>query len=131
MADVIFPGQTPNSTLGTTKLPENMDLAIWRGDAQQYFIVFSSTSNQPLDLTGCTAQAVIRSSFTSPTQYSFQCTITDATNGKVTLYLSSPTSASIPAGSYIWNFQMTMPNGDVRTYLAGDCIVYEEVDISP
>lgn len=128
MADVIFPGQAPNNTLGTTKLPENMDLAIWRGDAQEYFIVFTGSDGTPLDLTGCTAQAVIRASFTSPTTYNFDCTITAPTQGKVTLYMSSPTSATIPAGSFIWNFQLTMPNSDVRTYLAGDCIVYDEVD---
>lgn len=130
MADVIFPGQTPQGTLGSTALPENMDLAIWQGDAQQYYIVFTgSDGTTPLDLTGCTAQAVIRASYTDPTQYSYTCTIVDPpTQGKVSMYMSSATSATIPAGPYLWNFQVTMANGDVRTYLAGDCTVYAEVD---
>lgn len=130
MADIIFPGQTPNSTLGSTNLPENMDLAIWQGDAQEYFIVFSGSDGTPLDLTGCTAQAYIRSNFTDPTEYAFTCTVNDpATAGKITVYMDSPTCATIPAGDYVWNFQVTFPNGDVRTYLAGDCTVYAEVDI--
>lgn len=129
MADVIFPGQTPNSTLGSTNLPENMDLAIWQGDAQEYFIVFSGSDGTPLDLTGCSAQATIRSSFTDPSEFNFTCTITEPLAGKITVYMDSQTSATIPAGDYLWNFQVTMANNDVRTYLAGDCTVYAEVDI--
>jgi hypothetical protein len=126
MADIIFPGEEPLSNLGTTKLPENVDLSIWQGDAQTYIMRLTADNNAPIDLAGCTAQATVRQSFTAPARFEFVCTIQNTNEVKV--YMSSATSASIPAGSYVWNFQVTAPNGDVRTYLAGDCTVYAQVD---
>lgn len=126
MADIIFPGEAPSDTLGTTRLPNNVDLAFWRGDAQEFIITMNDEAGDPLDLTGLTAQAVIKASFTATTEYEFETTITD---NQVRLYLPSTVSKTIPAGSYIWNFQLTtVATGDVRTYLAGDVTVYAEVD---
>ena len=44
------------------------------------------------------------------------------------MYMSSAVSDLITPGDYVWNFQITAPNGDVRTYLAGDVKVYAQVD---
>lgn len=128
MADVIFPGEQPVDNLGSTRLPGNVDLSMWRGDAQKYIIRLEGEDAAPIDLTGHTAQAVIRQSFTAPTAYEFECTIQGVDNNEVLMYMDSATSKTIPAGSYIWNFQITAPDGDVRTYLAGDVTVYAEVD---
>lgn len=130
MADLIFPGEAPLSQLGDTRLPENIDLVLWQGDSQEYFVVLTddSATPVPIDLTGHTAQAVIRQTFGAATSYAFTCDITEPTNGKIRLYMSSATSATIPAGDYIWNFQITTPGGDVRTYLAGDVKVHGQVD---
>lgn len=127
MADIIFPGDTPLESLGINKLPNNVDLSIWKGDAQTYIINMKDGNGDPIDLGGYIPQAVIRQSFTAPDTYAFTCTVHDG--NQVTLYLPSSVSKSIPAGSYIWNFQLTdSVSGDVRTYLAGDVTVYAEVD---
>lgn len=128
MADIIFPGETPESNLGVSRLPDNLDLTIWQGDAQEYFFNLEDGSGNPINLTGCTAQATIRQDFNAPTSYDFDCTIIDAVGGQVRIYMSSPDAELIPGGDYIWNFQITSPGGDVRTYLAGDVKVYSEVD---
>lgn len=136
MADIIFPGEIPAANLGSTRLPENLDLTIWQGDAQEYFILLTADDvpKTPIDLTGCTAQAVIRETFNAPVAHAFVCTIEDdpviegKKTNKVRLYMSSPDSKNIPGGDYVWNFQITAPNGDVRTYLAGDVTVHAEVD---
>lgn len=125
MADLIFPGEAPIDDLGVERLPGNMDLSIWKGDAQTYVVAMTDDANVPLDLTGCTAQAVIRAGFTDPTTYPFACSISA---NRVTLYMSSAVCKTIPPGNYVWNFQITSSNGDVRTYLAGDVLVYAEVD---
>lgn len=127
MADIIFPGDTPLESLGVNKLPNNVDLSIWKGDAQTYIINMQDGNGDPIDLGGYTPQAVIRQSFTAIDTYPFTCTVT-GTN-EVTLYLPSSVSKTIPSGDYIWNFQLTdSVSGDVRTYLAGDVTVYAEVD---
>lgn len=126
MADIIFPGETPLDNVGRTKLPENVDLSIWQGDAQEFIIKMNAENGDPIILTGATAQATIRSDFASTTSYPFDCTIQNG--NEVRVYMSSANCALIPAGDYVWNFQITGGNGDVRTYLAGDVKVYAEVD---
>lgn len=127
MADVIFPGQTPSGVLGRSKLPGNLDLIIWKGDAQNYRIKLTDSDGNPVDLTGKSAQATIRSDFESTPAYDFICEIQNS--NEVLLYLPSAVSHSIPPGDYLWNFQVTDDaTGDVRTYLAGDVTVDAEVD---
>lgn len=126
MADIIFPGADPVGELGSTRLPQNLDLSIWQGDAQEFYITLKDELGAVIELTGCTAQAVLRQNFTAPTQYDFTCTV--QADHSVRLYMSSVNSSLIPPGDYVWNFQITDGAGDVRTYLAGDVVVYAEVD---
>jgi len=78
-------------------------------------------------LAGTTPAAVLKP-YPGTTQISFACTIVQS-NTKVRVYLSSPASKNLAAGDYIWNLQLTNNStGDVKTYLAGDVVVYAEVD---
>lgn len=124
MADIVFPGEA-TSVLGSSRLPSNVDLEFWKGDFQEFIIAISDETG-PVVLTGYTPAAVIKASFNSQTSYNFTTTVQNGNQVKV--YLPSSVSKTIPAGEYIWNLQLTAPNGDVRTYLAGDVKVYAEVD---
>lgn len=126
MADIIFPGEEPSDVLGTTKLPSNVDLAFWKGDSQEFFVRLKDDLDNPIILTGYTPLAVMKASFNSPTSYNFTTAIQNG--NEIRVYLPSSVSKTIPAGDYVWNLQITAPNGDVRTYLAGDVTVYAEVD---
>jgi hypothetical protein len=128
MADIIFPGEVPVDNVGTSNLPSNLDLTIWQGDKQEFIVKVETDTGVPIDLTGTTPSAVIRQSFTAPTSYPFACTVQGADNNEVRLYLSSAICETIPAGDYVWNFQIAGGDGDVRTYLAGDVKVYAQVD---
>ena len=126
MADIIFPGDEPIDTVGATRLPTNVDLAFWKGDSQEFFIDMQNGDGSAIDLSGVTPTAVIRASFNSTPTYAFTCSIS---GNRVRLYLPSSVSKTIPAGEYIWNFQLeNIATHDVRTYLAGDVTVYAEVD---
>lgn len=126
MADIIFPGEEPAAALGQSKLPTNVNLEWWHGDSQEIIVKFKDEAGSPITLTGYTPAAVIRASYNAPTSYNFTTTIQNG--NEIRLYLPSSVSSTIPAGDYIWNLQVTAPNGDVRTYLAGDVTVYEDVD---
>lgn len=127
MADIIFPGDVPADDLGVTSLPNNVDMTFWRGDAQTFNLVLTDGNGSPVVLSGFTAKAAIKADFDATTKYDFACTIHDG--NQVTLYLSTATSTSIPAGSYVWDFKLVnTATGDQRTYLAGDVTVYAEVD---
>lgn len=126
MADIIFPNQPTAGVVGEGRLPQNVDWKFWKGDSQEFIVKFKDDQGVALNLTGYTPLAVMKSSFNSPTIYTFTTTIQNG--NEVRVYLPSSISKTIPAGDYIWNFQLTAPNGDVRTYLAGDITVFAEVD---
>lgn len=128
MADIIFPGQIPTNDLGVNSLPNNVDMVFWRGDAQTFILNLTDSNGTAVDLSGYTAKASIKAGFDSTTEYDFVCTISTTTLGQVTVYLSTVTSSTIPAGSYVWDFKLVnTQTSDQRTYLAGDVTVYDEV----
>jgi hypothetical protein len=126
MADIVYPGETPGGTLGTDFLPSNYDLVLYRGDYFPLRVTLTDSAGVPLDLTGYTAAAQIRSNFDDPVSYDFDVTMTPLT-GTIDLLLSSATSETILAGSYVWDFQVTEPSGNIRTYITGDVTMFDEV----
>lgn len=128
MADIIFPGQVPEDDLGVTRLPNNVDMVFWRGDSQTYILVLTADDGTPIDLSGYNAKASMKAGFDATTKYDFTCTVDPNVTGKVTVYLPSSVSSTIPAGSYVWDFKLVEKvSHDQRTYLAGDITVYDEV----
>lgn len=135
MADIVFPGKAVGGVLGRDFLPSNFDIELYKGDFFPLTITLvqpavSGNTKPPLNLTGYTAQAQIRTNFGGEAIYAFTVTIPDPTSGKVNLVLPSSVSAGIAAGSYVWDFQIKEPSGNVRTYLAGDVTIYNEVTVA-
>ncbi len=128
MADIIYPGDTPSGTLGAEQLPSNFDLKLWRGDAFTFQIALKNPDGTAMNLTGYTAKATIKSITDPPVTYAFESTITPAA-GTVDYKLTSVVSATIPAGEYIWDVQTTDPSGNVKTHIAGDVLVFEQVTV--
>lgn len=127
MADLVFPGKGAGAVLNSTAMPKSYDMEIYKGDYVEMLMTLKDSTGAAMNLTGYTATAKIRSNFTSTEFFGFNVTITDAVAGKIRLYLPSSVSTTLVPGSYIWGFQVTNPNGDSRTYLAGDVTVYDEV----
>jgi hypothetical protein len=125
MTDIVFPGR-PAGVLGQETLPQNYDLVIYKGDYFNTSVVIKDNSGVPINLTGYTAKCSIKASASASTSYDATCTV-DATNGYVDITFPSSVTKDIAAGSYVWDFQVTNPSGNVRTYLAGDVTVYGDV----
>jgi hypothetical protein len=125
MADIVFPGQS-SGILGRESLPSNYDLELYRGDYFSTSIVLKDSTGVVLNLSGYTAKCSIRTSFSATESFDATCTIT-AAEGRVDILFPSSVTETIAAGDYIWDFQVTNPDGNVRTYLAGDVKVWDEV----
>lgn len=125
MADIVFPGQS-SGVLGQESLPSNYDLVLYRGDYFNTSIVIKDSEGVVLNLNGYTAECSIRTNFSAEPAYNAVCTVTPAA-GKVEIMFPSSVTKDISAGPYVWDFQITNPDGNVRTYLAGDVTVYDEV----
>lgn len=127
MADIVFSGKAVSGVLGRDFLPSNFDLEIYKGDYLPLTITLVQPNGNPLNLTGYTAHSHIRSNYGDEVIYPFSVSIPVPSSGQVNLTLTSATSAGIAPGSYIWDFQVREPSGNIRTYLAGDVTVYDEV----
>jgi hypothetical protein len=127
MADLVFSGSTPQGVLNSDAMPLNYDMKIYKGDFVEVFVTVSDDNNVPIDLTGYTAEASLKLNYTDSSPVDFTCTLTAPTLGQVKIYLASTISSALVPGDYIWDFQIVKPNGDARTYIAGDVKVLNEV----
>jgi hypothetical protein len=125
MADIVFPGQAAGGPLGRDYLPENYDLELYKGD---YFAISVTLKNDgvALNLTGYTGKCSIRQNYDAVETFDADCTI-DPLVGQIDIVFPSSVTSTIDAGTYIWDFQLTNPDGNNRTYFAGDVTVFGEV----
>jgi hypothetical protein len=126
MADLVFTGETAQGVLNSSAMPTNYDLEIYKGDFVEAFVIVRDDNADPINLTGYTAQAQLKTNYDDSSPVEFECTVTGPT-GQVRIYLSSADSSTLVPGDYIWDFQVVNPDGDARTYIAGDVTVHNEV----
>lgn len=108
-------------------VPADQDLTITRGDTETLVVTITSDGSTPINITGRTYRAQIRSSQDSTTiKASFTCTVTSGANGQVTCTLSATDSATLPVGIAYWDLEETA-SGVVSTILAGNVTVLADV----
>jgi len=111
--------------------PATANLAIYQGDDQPLNVAITQAGG-PYDLTGHTFTAQIRASSSAATVLGeFECTVTDAPGGLLTLLLDHDTSAALPATAGTaplrWDLQSVDAAGTVTTFLAGSVTVTGEI----
>lgn len=108
-------------------VPADQDLTITRGDTETLVVTITSDGTTPINITGRTYRAQIRSAQDATTiKASFTCVVTDAANGQVTATLSATNSAALSSGIYYWDFEENA-SGVVSTILAGNVTVIADV----
>lgn len=128
MADIVYPGEPAGGPLNASAMPSNFDLKIYQGDALKFTVTVKDSNNVAVNLSGYEAKAQLKAGYSDNSPVDITCTLTTPTAGLVTLYVAPAATAALdPSESYIWDFQLTEPGGDVRTYLAGDATVIPEV----
>lgn len=127
MADIVFPGSVAGGPLGSDYLPTNYDLVLYRGDYFSFSITLKDSLGAPINLVGYSAQSSIRESFDAATSYDAVVAISAPSTGVIDVTFTSAVTEDLEPGDYIWDFQVTEPSGNKRTYLAGDVKVYGEV----
>lgn len=96
-----------------SQVPGNLNLTVKRGDD------FSTVVILDTPLTGYTTSATIFSLVSGSEVTPMISSVTDATNGNVTLYLTDSQTSGINPGSYGWSLKWTASGGDVRHALGG------------
>ena len=125
MADIVFPGQNAG-VLNSTALPANHDLVIYKGDTFELLVNIKDVGGNAIDVTGSTPKAVLKTDYTDRMPTAFTIAET-AVPGQVLVSLTAAQTKGLLPGSYIWDLQVTYASGLVRTYIAGDVTVLNEV----
>ena len=107
-------------------MPNRADLAIYQGDDYNALVTVNPGIGPPDVIAGFTARAQIREDFAD------DCTDVAATIGTTVdsplIWLKIPgADTSNLCGDYVWDLEITSPDGVVSTILAGKVKVSEEV----
>lgn len=78
-----------------------------------------------LDLTGYTVAGQIRKTYSSSTAVDFTAAVSQATNGVVTISLSSGQTGGMKAGRYVYDVEVTSSDSQVTRIIEG------QVEINP
>lgn len=90
-------------------------------------ITVTNTEDAPLSLLDYTGQAQIRKHYTSSTAYSFTVNANNA-NGAIVLSMPSTLTATIPAGRYVYDCELTnTTNGKISRLVEGIVTVTPQV----
>lgn len=107
--------------------PRQADLTLYQGDDWAATVNVLNLDMSPADLTGYTAQAQIRRSVADQDPVvAAELQATVELPNLVLLFLSHA-QTTLLAGQYQWDLQLTSPQADIVTILAGGVNVTQEV----
>jgi hypothetical protein len=108
--------------------PANYNIQIWRNDTwSQVFLLTANTV--PINLTGAEVEIQVRK---KPNSETAELTLTE-TNGGIVVggvnnnQITINYGVDIAAGSYVYDMAILFPNGNEKTYIWGNFIVYEDI----
>lgn len=108
--------------------PAQYNISIWRNDTWSQVMVL--TANEvPISLVGSEVEIQVRK---KPNSTDAEMTLTE-TNGGITVggvYNNQITinyPVDIAAGTYVYDMVVLFPNGNEKTYIWGNFIVYEDI----
>jgi hypothetical protein len=108
-------------------VPAKQNFSITRGDTETVVVNITSNGSAPIDITGRTYRAQLRSGKESAViSASFSCSITNAAQGQVTCVLSAVSTAGLTPGTYYWDFEENNA-GVITTIIAGTVTVLADV----
>lgn len=107
--------------------PATQDLIVTRGDTETVAITLTTDGTTPINITGRTYTAQLRSTPDSAViAASFTCSVTNGPAGQVTCSMSAATSALLTPGYYYWDLQENA-SGTISTLLSGQVTVLADV----
>ena len=108
-------------------VPTKQNLSITRGDTESVVVTMTSDGTTPVDVTGRTYRAQIRTTKDAATiDASFTCAITSALDGEITCSMTAGDTAALVVGIHYWDFEENNA-GVVSTILAGTVNVLADV----
>jgi hypothetical protein len=108
--------------------PAQYNISIWRNDTWSQVMVITA-NDVPVDLTGSDVEIQVRK---KPNSTDAEMTLTEQ-NGGITVggvnnnQITINYPVDIAAGTYVYDMVVVFPNGNEKTYIWGNFIVYEDI----
>lgn len=107
--------------------PANYNIQIWRNDTWSQVLLIEA-NDVPVSLVGAEIEIQIRK---TPSSTTAELTLTEASgitvgglnNNQITINKD----ININAGSYVYDMTVLFPNGNEKTYIWGNFIVFEDI----
>lgn len=109
------------------------NLAIEQGATFKVIFQWTDSNNSPINITGYTLRSQIRATVESSsvmvdmTNANGKVTISDAAQGKIQMLLSATETASLAAGTGVWDLEVIAGDGTVTRLLQGSVTISPEV----
>lgn len=101
------------------------NLTIDQGSDFSSTITVEDTNSGVADLTGYTARGQVRKTYTSTTSYDFTASVSSATQGQVSIKLTSDVTSTMKAGRYVYDVEIISSAGAVTRVIEG------QVEVTP
>lgn len=108
--------------------PAQYNISIWRNDTWSQVMVITA-NDVPVSLVGAEVEIQVRK---KPNSTDAEMTLTE-TNGGITVggvnnnQITINYPVDIAAGTYVYDMVVLFPNGNEKTYIWGNFIVYEDI----
>lgn len=109
---------------------ERKKLQMIRGDTTDYTLSFKDSNGNPIDISGWKICFTVKpSTFLGDERAIIKkdIEITDGQTGVVTIRINPSDTENVKPGEYIYDFQITLPSGEVYTILLGEFEVIGDV----
>ncbi len=90
-------------------------------------VTVTDSNGDAVSLTGYSAAAQIRKSYSSSTSTAFTTSISNASGGEITITLSDTQTAALEAGRYLYDVLITASGGDKTRVVEGQVTVNPSV----
>lgn len=112
------------------KCPSEVDLCLPQGQTWDISMIWEADGT-PVDVSSYVARMMLRTDpeVASPTVAlsTTNNTIAVSSNGSITLNYSAVSSASVTAGTYVYDMELVSPSGNVRRLIQGRAVVSREI----
>lgn len=111
--------------------PGGLDLRIVRGDDFRIRLEFFDANEDPLDISGWTIAAQMRSAYQGPLLATFTIETATLPDNELNLELPAALTGTIGEGVYPWDLQRFAGGQLIRTMLSGVAVVSNDVTEAP
>lgn len=106
-------------------MAQKVNIVIDQGTTFNTDFTFTNENDDPIDFSTYQGSSQMRKSYTSSTSYAF--TVGLGNSGIISLSMNAATTSTITAGRYLYDVEVTAPNGVVSRLVEGIVTVTPEI----